>query len=146
MTPCHVAAHNGSLKVLNLILDNLADKNPQSSKGRIVGTTPLHIAAEAGQVDACRLIMKCLKNKNPLDINGVTPLHSAASFGHLEACEVLFKESDDKNPVDYYGRTPAICAVQNHHYMLSLYIVKYLIKNTHLPNFKVKVFAVNQVF
>ena len=128
-TPCHQAAQNGNLEVLKLILDNLADKNPPASKGPFVGITPLHVAAREGQVDACRLIMKCLKNKNPPDIDGVTPLHSAASFGHLEAWEVLFKESDDKNPVDYYGRTPAICAVQKHHYILSIHIVKYLIKN-----------------
>ena len=128
-TPCHQAAQNGNLELLKVILDNLADKNPPSTKGRKVGLTPLHSAARAGQVDACRLIMKCLKNKNPPDMDGVTPLHLAASFGHLEAFEVLFKESDDKNPVDRYGRTPAICAVQKHHYILSIYIVKCLIKN-----------------
>jgi ankyrin repeat protein len=111
------------------MLDNLADKNPPSTKSPIVGYTPLHIAAQAGQVDACRLILKGVKNKNPPDMNGETPLHLAASYGHLEACKVLLEELDDKNPMDLYGRTPAICAVQNHHYMLSLYIVKYLIKN-----------------
>ena len=128
-TPCHQAAQNGNLEVLKLILDNLTDKNPPVSKGPLVGLTPLHVAARAGQVDACRLIMKCLKNKNPPDINGVTPLHSAASFGHLEACQVLFKGSDDKNPVDNRGRTPVICAVQKNHYLLSIYLVKCLIKN-----------------
>ena len=61
--------------------------------------------------------------------DGVTPLHSAASFGHLEACQVLFKGSDDKNPVDNRGRTPVICAVQKNHYLLSIYLVKCLIKN-----------------
>ena len=128
-TPCHQAALKGNLKVLKLMLDNLADKNPPSTKSPIVGYTPLHIAAQAGQVDACRLILKGAKNKNPPDMNGETPLHLAASYGHLEACKVLLEELDDKNPMDLYGRTPAICAVQNHHYMLSLYIVKYLIKN-----------------
>ena len=73
--------------------------------------------------------MKYVRNKNPPKADGVTPLHSAAIFGHLEVYKLLLKESDDKNPVDLYGNTPAICAVQNHHYRLSIYIAKYLIVN-----------------
>jgi hypothetical protein len=128
-TPCHQAARSGSLKILKSILDNVADKNHPTTKGPNVGITPLHIGAETGNVDTCRLIMKYVRDKNPPTADGLTPLHSAAAFGHLEVYKLLLEESDDKNPIDLYGRTPGYYAVQNHHYRLSIYIAKNLIKN-----------------
>ena len=128
-TPCHQAALSGSLKILKSIMDNVRNKNHPITKGRNVGVTPLHIAAETGEVDTCRLIMKYVRNKNPPDVDGITPLHTAAFFGHLEVVKLLLDESDDKNPIDRYGRRPASYAVQNHHYRLSVYIAKYLIKS-----------------
>ena len=114
---------------VKLILDNVANKNHPMTKGPNIGVTPLHIAAETGDVDTCRLIMKYVRNKNPPKADGVTPLHSAALYGRLEVFKLILKESDDKNPIDLYGRTPAFYAVQNHHYKLSIYIAKYLMKN-----------------
>ena len=128
-TPCHQAAANGNLKILKLILDNVVNKNHPMTKGPNVGVTPLHIAAETGDVDTCSLIMRYVRNKNPPKADGVTPLHSAAIYGRLEVFKLLLKESDHKNPIDHYGRTPAFYALQNHHYRLSTYIAKHLIKN-----------------
>ena len=128
-TPCHEAAYLGNLKVLELMLENLVDKNPPTTKGRNIGVTPLHLAAQEGHVNVCRFILKYVKEKNPSKEDGVTPLHSAAYFGHLEACKVLIEEARNKQPVTRAGRTPAFCAKRNKHDKVYQYLLKYLKEN-----------------
>ena len=128
-TICHEAAYLGNLKILELIIENLVDKNPPTTKGRNIGVTPLHLAAQEGHVNVCRFILKYVKEKNPPKEDGVTPLHSAAYFGHLEACKVLIEEARNKQPVTNAGRTPAFYAIQKKHDKVYKYLAKYLKEN-----------------
>ena len=75
-TPCHLAAVKGNLKVFELIIEHLVDKNPPTTKGRNIGLTPLHLAAQEGHVSVCRLILKFAIEKNPQKEDGITPSHT----------------------------------------------------------------------
>ena len=75
LTPLHLAAKEGRLKICSLIMEDLVDKNPRTNSGN----TPLHFTAEAGHLKIYRSIMEVLEDKNPEDNDGWTPLHSAAS-------------------------------------------------------------------
>ena len=52
-TPLHVAAENGNLPIVRMIMDQIKDKNPLDQDE----VTPLHLAAENGHRNICKLIM-----------------------------------------------------------------------------------------
>ena len=88
LTPFHLAAQNGHLKICKYLISTIKEKNPTSTSG----LTPLHFAALNGRFKVCRLIIKNLRHKNPGDINAWTPLHSAAKRGHLDVCRIILSE------------------------------------------------------
>ena len=53
-TPLHKAARNGHLKIYEILMDNLEDKNPRDN----YGNTPLHIAAITGHFKICELRLR----------------------------------------------------------------------------------------
>ena len=65
-TPLHLAAQNGQLKMCQLIIGNVADKNPKA-----LGWTTLHFDAPKGQIEICKLIHeKTYYRKNPVKCVG----------------------------------------------------------------------------
>ena len=84
LTPLHLAAANGHTSVIEFILANTENKNPECKKhfrvgyAAPVGFTPLHYAAHKGKLEAYRMIAQHLKDKNPASKFGATPLHDAA--------------------------------------------------------------------
>ena len=116
-TPLDEAALNGHFHVVELILNNVSDKNPSVWMG--CGITPLHRAAENGHVSVCELIMSHLKDKNPRDYDGNTPLHSAAQKGHFELCCLILEnikiDTDLSNLNNSYGKTPLDLARRRGH-------------------------------
>ena len=60
-TPFHAAVNSGHLKLCEMILDNLTDKNPKNNKGE----TALHVAAYHGHTEICKMILDKSENKNP---------------------------------------------------------------------------------
>ena len=81
-TPLHSAASNGNLKICEMIIEKLVDKNPAwiSSYSRwdlYNNGTPLHRAAREGHFEICKLIIEKVVVKNPSNDRGVTPLHCA---------------------------------------------------------------------
>ena len=83
-TPLHLAAQNGHLKICQLILGNVHDKNPKA-----LGWTPLHFAAQKGQFEACKLILGYITEKNPKNMCGQTPKSLAIENGHQEIGELI---------------------------------------------------------
>ena len=61
-TSLHSAAKNGHVELCQIIMDNLADKNPP---GRLNALTPLHLAARYGHFGVCELILNQVDLKNP---------------------------------------------------------------------------------
>jgi ankyrin repeat protein len=100
------------LKVYELIMDTLEDKNP----GDNYGWTPLHFAVRNDNLKVCDLIMKILQDKNPSTPNGYTPLHIAAIRGHFNLCKLICKNVSKIDVVEFQnnvGWTPMKYAVFN---------------------------------
>ena len=70
ITPLHLAAHEGHMKICKMFLENIDEKNP----GDVDGNTPLHIAAKMGNFELCDFITEYLDDKNPVNNHGVTPM------------------------------------------------------------------------
>ena len=102
LTPLHIAAMKGNLRICELIISSVKDKNPKEDTGR----TPLHLAAVSGNLAVCRLIIRNVQEKNPSDPNGSTPLHCAVSGGFLDICKFMIQNVKEKNPKDTNGMTP----------------------------------------
>ena len=83
-TPLHLAAQNGHMKICQLIIGNVADKNPKA-----LGWTPLHFAAQKGQMEICKLILENITEKNPANMCGQTPKCLAIENGHEEIGELI---------------------------------------------------------
>ena len=94
----HCILHNAVLysnrEVVQLIFNNIEDKNPLDDSG----TTPLHIAANPGIEDIFQFIFDNVEDKNPRDNSGFTPLHYAAKDGYASICQLIIENVVDKNP------------------------------------------------
>ena len=77
-TPLHIAATNGRLEIVQLIIQNAVEKNPVND----FGNTPLHLAATHGHLEASRVILKNTSDCSPENNFGKTPLEFARKNGH----------------------------------------------------------------
>ena len=108
-TPLHAAANNGDLKSYQLIMENVADKNPANpykynmKEGMSGKTTPLHLAAKNGDFNVFKLIFNNVDDKNPIDDSKNTPFHFAAENGHISICQLIMATHEHKNPAGGAG-------------------------------------------
>ena len=58
VTPLHVAAQNGHLDVVRLLVAAGATVNAAMSSHGILGITPLHLAVEAGHLDVMDVLIE----------------------------------------------------------------------------------------
>ena len=79
-TPLHLAAQNGQMKVVQLILVNVEIKNPKAEE--FLDWTPLHLAAQHGHYHICKLLMGSISEKNPRNKCGQTPKSLAIENNH----------------------------------------------------------------
>merc|ERR1712079_821915 len=83
VTGLHMAAENGHFDICQLIINNIADKNPAD----VNGFTPLHLAAQNGHSEIYGLMVQNAIEKNPAANNGQTPVHIAKIYDN----EALFQ-------------------------------------------------------
>ena len=76
------------MRVCQLLLDNIAEKNPVDKKG----WTPLYMAAQNGQKQVCQLLMEYIN----MDNHEKSPSQIAKRNGLLEFVQ-LFIDSDGHN-------------------------------------------------
>ena len=82
ITPLYVAASNGSLKCVLLLLEAGANKDQGRTDN---GATPLCIATQHGHLEVARFLVESGANKDQgRTDNGGAPLYMAAQNGHLE--------------------------------------------------------------
>ena len=112
LTPLHIAAIIGQLKMVKCIMIKLEDKNPRINDGR----TPLHAAAFRGHLNIVKYLMEVLKDKIPRDNAGNTPLHFAAENGQFKVSKYIIDNVEDKNPANNTGSTPLDFAYNNSFY------------------------------
>ncbi|RYO90536.1 hypothetical protein DL766_001114 [Monosporascus sp. MC13-8B] len=122
-TTLDVAARNGDVAVVKLLLDKGTDPNVANNDG----WTPLNLAAKNGHDEAVRLLLD--KNAdaivklfldNGIDTNvannkGWTPLYLTIINVHVEVVKLLLNRNADANIATRNGWTPLHVAVSNGH-------------------------------
>ena len=112
-TPLHVAAYNGNLAMIYILLSFNADVNAKDKSG----WTPLHKALRCWkgiycdqdkELDRIRLLLRNKANVNEKDNFGCTPLHHAADYvpndeQGLRIIKLLLNNDADKSLEDDSG-------------------------------------------
>ncbi|XP_051566532.1 ankyrin repeat domain-containing protein 50-like isoform X1 [Myxocyprinus asiaticus] len=115
-TALHVAAWQGDLEGIELLLKYGADTNAQDLDGR----PPLHSVAWRGHAAAGRLLLRA-KGLN-IDLackqQGATALSIAAQEGHAEIVAMLLERGAEPDHVDCYGRSPVNVAGKRGHFTI----------------------------
>lgn len=109
VTAVHLAAEEGNLDVLQLLLDNGVDLN-EATQGK---KRPIHFAAERGHDLCLSWLLLHGADIESKDISWQTPLHKAAAGGHVEAVRVLLGNSANLGAEDRLGRLPLHLAAKN---------------------------------
>ena len=84
-TALHLAASQGNLELVKMLLDYQADVQAKN----IQGWTPLHLAALTGQIEAIQVLLANKAAAEAKDNLLRTPLHLAALTGQVEAVQIL---------------------------------------------------------
>jgi ankyrin repeat protein len=105
-TPLHIAAGNGAIQMMMLLMRHDADVNIRDSKGR----TPLMVAIGEGVVESVSLLIKKDADVMLADNDGVIPVTRAAESGSKGLVAMLLDEGVPVDSRDADGRTPLMAA------------------------------------
>lgn len=119
-TPLRVAAQNGHLAVVKLLVENHADVHDGGSDG----ATPLLMAAQVGHHKIVQYLAEHGANINVKIKNGSFPLYMAAFNGHKDVVQLLLSLGADVNE-RYSSETPLRAAAEKGH----LAIVRLMVEN-----------------
>jgi len=84
-SPLHVAAYNGRLSEVHVLVRAGAEIDAHNCKGE----TPMHQAARAGQSEVLQALLAARGDPCATDAEGATPLHAAAAKARVEVVGVL---------------------------------------------------------
>ena len=104
-TPLHLAANNGDLKLVQLLLDYGLDVDSLDE----YGNTPLIYASRSGHRRApsiARLLIERGADPNTRGIVGCTPLHEALEWGRIEIARLLIEHGANVEAKNNCGKTP----------------------------------------
>lgn len=111
LTPLHLAAEDGDVECVNLLIQNGASIESRNRKKQ----TPLHLAALSQCSETLEYLLMKGADPNAADMDGRTPLHSAIVkvTRSLECVRLLLKASANVNQADAFGYTPMHLAALN---------------------------------
>ncbi|KAJ9441772.1 hypothetical protein DIPPA_56294 [Diplonema papillatum] len=109
VTCLYVAAQNGHVQVVRVLLSHGADPNQAKDSG----ATPLFIASQQNNVDMVQVLLEAGAYPNTPTKTGVSPLMIAAYRGHPMVCRILVNAGADRHQVGG-GRTALEWARANH--------------------------------
>ena len=101
-TPLHIAAANGHIKCLEILLKNGADVRSQFGEKK---STALHLAAEDDSLECVKLLLDAGADINSRNVDNQTPLHVACLSQSVETVEILIKYGADISLTYRDGRT-----------------------------------------
>ena len=120
-SPLHIAARNGSLEIVELLVGNGADIEDRNDEGN----QAIHLAAFLGHVTVVQfLVQQTQKNKGSSSCiesrgnSGFTPLHFAVSSACLNVRLYLLDHGADIDATDDDGNTALHIAVQFGHFSM----------------------------
>lgn len=91
MSPLHIAARDGQLKAIELMLDyGIATEIDRTSRA---GMTPLHYACLTGQLPVTQLLIRSGASPDIADSESNTPLHYAVMGKHLDVVRWLMSRT-----------------------------------------------------
>mmetsp|Transcript_14130 Transcript_14130/g.26565 ORF Transcript_14130/g.26565 Transcript_14130/m.26565 type:complete len:650 (+) Transcript_14130:96-2045(+) len=91
LTPLHIAARDGQLKTIELILDyGVGTEIDRINK---TGMTPLHLACVGGHLNATQLLIRSGACPDVADNDSNTPLHYAVMNKHFEVVKWLMSRT-----------------------------------------------------
>ena len=102
--PIHVAASCGVSSILQFIIANSPEENPNHAD--LWGVTSFHLAAAEGHTEIVKFLTTVIENPNPADSFGETPIHEAAYEGHTEIVKFLASKVENPNTPNHCGVTP----------------------------------------
>ena len=108
--PLHIAAKNGYLEIVKLIIKegvdvNLTERDPNPIVRKYFGRTPLEYAVTEGHSDVVIALVGAGANVDIRHTTGKTPLHMAAINADLKLMELLIAKGADINSRDVDGKT-----------------------------------------
>jgi hypothetical protein len=102
VTPMHVAAREGHVDILSLLLEHGADVDPQGGGG----VTPLYRASKGGKLEAGQYLLDCGADINARGNGGGTPLSGALYERHIEFAQMLVKRGASISTRGAHGYSP----------------------------------------
>ena len=127
VTPLIIAAHNGHLNSVKILLGYGADIEARGTLNIedvvIEGCTPLWAAADTGHLDVVKLLIKRKADVDGRASKGSTPLRVAAHEGHLDIVRCLVESGADVNARNFYEATPLIVACYHGHLRVVTYLI-----------------------
>ncbi|KAJ2951459.1 hypothetical protein O0L34_g13611 [Tuta absoluta] len=128
VTPLHIAAAQGRVDLMQLLVDYGAIVNVQDFDG----DTPIHDAALATKHTAVEMLLHAGGDPEIKSEANYTPFHLACYKGSLECVKVLHPFVMDINQQSLNGDTPLILAIQG----MNDDVVRFLLKNGADPHIK----------
>jgi ankyrin repeat protein len=111
----HLAVESGSVKVVQLVLEEKLDINAKKSDG----STALHLACANGQLKIVTILVDALIDMGyseglvVKDEQGLIPLHRATVFDRRDVVEHLLDKGGDIEALTKDGMTPLLLAAQH---------------------------------
>jgi len=121
-SPLYVAAQNGRIEVVKILLKKGADVQKTS----MFGYSPLMVAVKEGHI---KVVQALLENKVVLaDIyqttTGYSPLFIAAEYGYEKIVEALLQKGANVNQANALGLSPLYVAAQNGHFNIVMALLE----------------------
>ena len=128
VTPLIIAAHNGHLNSVKILLGygaDIEDRGTLKISDEVVeGCTPLWGAAVAGHLDIVKLLIERNADVDARTSRGSTPLRAAAHEGHLDVVRCLVESEADVNARKYKDEsTPLMVACYHGHLSVVTYLI-----------------------
>ncbi|RLA71506.1 MAG: hypothetical protein DRG30_08490, partial [Epsilonproteobacteria bacterium] len=113
----HACRYNGSVDVVQFLLDQNLDINIETKKGQ----TPLWVSAEFDNLPIAKYLIEYGANINVQDAEGNSPLHRAAKRGHKKIIVLLLLKGTNKELKNKEGLDALELAVKKHSYSKDAY-------------------------